>query len=388
MQETVPDAVFETADEVELIDIAARRAARAAAGGQGLRPGAGAPRDREFLPQGQPDRAARARAAHHRRPRRRGDARVPRRPRASAPPGRRASACWSRSAPTSRPSAWCAPASAWRRRCTPSGSWSTSRRRTCCACPRTSATGASRCCASPSRSAPRPVTLGGSSAGEELANYARTRNVTRILIGRPRRSLWRRLFRPSTYGELLAQHRGHRPACGRRRRRGGGAAQPVPRAQPRLPAGARSAGQRQGALAGLRLERGRGRRLHAARPGDDAGLRAGQRRDGLPARGGADRRALRPRAGGRDLGARRRLVRFLLRAAAAHVRGERHPVPAHLRDHARGGADHLQPHRQRAPAGERRRPPRAAHRAALRDEPRARGDARRAERWRASRCAT
>ena len=48
------------------------------------------------------------------------------------------------------------------------------------------------------------VTLGGSSAGEALANYARERNVTRIMIGRPRRPLWRRLFRPSTYGELLA----------------------------------------------------------------------------------------------------------------------------------------------------------------------------------------
>ena len=48
------------------------------------------------------------------------------------------------------------------------------------------------------------VTLGGSSVGEEIANYARTRNVTRIIIGRPRRALWRRLFRPSTYGELLA----------------------------------------------------------------------------------------------------------------------------------------------------------------------------------------
>jgi two-component system sensor histidine kinase KdpD len=52
------------------------------------------------------------------------------------------------------------------------------------------------------------VTLGGSSVGEELANYARTRNVTRILIGRPRRSLWRRLFRPSTYGELLSKTEG------------------------------------------------------------------------------------------------------------------------------------------------------------------------------------
>ena len=48
------------------------------------------------------------------------------------------------------------------------------------------------------------VTLGGPSAGEEIANYARERNVTRIVIGRPRRPLWRRLFRPSTYGELLA----------------------------------------------------------------------------------------------------------------------------------------------------------------------------------------
>jgi len=52
------------------------------------------------------------------------------------------------------------------------------------------------------------VTLGGSSVGEELANYARERNVTRVLIGRPRRALWRRLFRPSTYGELLARTEG------------------------------------------------------------------------------------------------------------------------------------------------------------------------------------
>jgi two-component system sensor histidine kinase KdpD len=52
------------------------------------------------------------------------------------------------------------------------------------------------------------VTLGGASAGEEIANYAHTRNVTRILIGRPRRSLWRRLFRASTYGELLARTKG------------------------------------------------------------------------------------------------------------------------------------------------------------------------------------
>jgi two-component system sensor histidine kinase KdpD len=48
------------------------------------------------------------------------------------------------------------------------------------------------------------VTLSGRTAGEALAEYARERNVTRIVIGRPRRPLWRRLFRASTYGELLA----------------------------------------------------------------------------------------------------------------------------------------------------------------------------------------
>ena len=48
------------------------------------------------------------------------------------------------------------------------------------------------------------VTLGGRSAGAAIADYARERNVTRIVIGRPRRPLWRRLFAPSTYGELLA----------------------------------------------------------------------------------------------------------------------------------------------------------------------------------------
>jgi two-component system, OmpR family, sensor histidine kinase KdpD len=52
------------------------------------------------------------------------------------------------------------------------------------------------------------VTLSGRSAGEALAEYARERNVTQVVIGRPRRPLWRRMFRPSTYGELLAQSEG------------------------------------------------------------------------------------------------------------------------------------------------------------------------------------
>src|ERR1700722_8016744 len=51
------------------------------------------------------------------------------------------------------------------------------------------------------------ITLGGSSASAELLEYARTRNVTRLLVGRPHRARWRRLLRPSTTDRLLAARR-------------------------------------------------------------------------------------------------------------------------------------------------------------------------------------
>jgi two-component system sensor histidine kinase KdpD len=51
------------------------------------------------------------------------------------------------------------------------------------------------------------ITLGGSSAGAELLQYARTRNVTRILIGTSNRPRWRRLLRPSTTDYLLEASR-------------------------------------------------------------------------------------------------------------------------------------------------------------------------------------
>lgn len=52
------------------------------------------------------------------------------------------------------------------------------------------------------------ITLGGSSAANELLEYAHTRNVTRLLIGRPRPGArWRRLFRPSTTEQLLSARR-------------------------------------------------------------------------------------------------------------------------------------------------------------------------------------
>ena len=92
VRETVPDAVFDKAYEVRAHRPAGRRAARAAARGQGLHPAAGGARRRELLPGGQPHRAARARAPPDRRAGRREDARLQGRRTASRSRGTPASA--------------------------------------------------------------------------------------------------------------------------------------------------------------------------------------------------------------------------------------------------------------------------------------------------------
>jgi two-component system sensor histidine kinase KdpD len=51
------------------------------------------------------------------------------------------------------------------------------------------------------------ITLGGSSAADELIEYARTRNVTRIIVGTPNRRRWQRLLRPSVTDRLLDARR-------------------------------------------------------------------------------------------------------------------------------------------------------------------------------------
>jgi len=51
------------------------------------------------------------------------------------------------------------------------------------------------------------ITLGGSSAAAELLEYARTRNATRLLVGRPNRPRWRRLLRPSVVDQVTAARR-------------------------------------------------------------------------------------------------------------------------------------------------------------------------------------
>jgi two-component system, OmpR family, sensor histidine kinase KdpD len=52
------------------------------------------------------------------------------------------------------------------------------------------------------------VTLDGPSAAAALGEYARLRNVTRIVVGEPKRAGWRRLFRQSTAIQLMKARRG------------------------------------------------------------------------------------------------------------------------------------------------------------------------------------
>jgi two-component system sensor histidine kinase KdpD len=52
------------------------------------------------------------------------------------------------------------------------------------------------------------VTLDGPSASEVLREYAQTRNATRVIVGAPKRHGWRALLRPSTATQLIRHARG------------------------------------------------------------------------------------------------------------------------------------------------------------------------------------
>ncbi|MFI4914864.1 MAG: DUF4118 domain-containing protein, partial [Steroidobacterales bacterium] len=52
-----------------------------------------------------------------------------------------------------------------------------------------------------------PITLGGRSAADEILEYGHARNVTRVLVGSPRRPGWSQLLKPSTTVQLLRTKR-------------------------------------------------------------------------------------------------------------------------------------------------------------------------------------
>jgi len=211
------------------------------------------------------------------------------------------------------------------------------------------------------------VTLGGASVAEEVLQYARTRNVTRIVVGRTTRSRWRARLSPTPIARMLEQQRdvdvfvvgSDEYSLARR-------SPLVARTETML--GERKSEKRRWLCVRCRHHGCRNR----DRLGDGAALRACEPDHGLPARGDDHRRSLRARSRGSSLRRRRGGVRFLLCPAAIHVRRVRRPVSVYLRDHADRVAGHRIPDRERTAAGARGRIPGTADIAPLRDEPRAR----------------
>ncbi len=208
------------------------------------------------------------------------------------------------------------------------------------------------------------VTLDGPSASAALCEYAQLRNITRIVVGEPRRFGLRALFRPSTATKLV--------------RAGGGfdlsvIARRGP-SSPGKPARCRGRGAppiQLGALLGRhrnhsRLHRGCRRHVPLFRVDQHRhGVSAGRHDCRLAARSGSRER----RGGGEHPG-----VRLLLCPAALLLRGVGFRICGHLRRHVGGGVDHRDAGGERPGSNQSGRCPRAPYRVAICDEPRARGD--------------
>jgi K+-sensing histidine kinase KdpD len=204
------------------------------------------------------------------------------------------------------------------------------------------------------------VTLDGPTAAAALIEYAQTRGATRIIVGAPKRRGWRALWRRSTATascrrqRLRRRHRGE-PGGAARRSAGRLPLPPTTRNAvrwKRYPRGCRD-------LGGLHGDRVR----HVPVP------RALESRDGVSARRRRGRAARRPTAVGADCGLERAVLRLLLRAAAFHLCGVGRAIPAHVRRHADDRARHRDVDGAGAPADARCGRTRASHGLAVCDEP-------------------
>ena len=325
VRETVPDSVFEQADEVELIDLPPDDLLQRLREGKVYVPDQAQEAARELLPQGQPDRAARAGPAA--RPPSASTRRCASTVRehaierivADAP-----SACWSASARARPRRGWCARPSAWPIGSAPSGSSPTSRRRPSSGCRPEARDGVIQTLRLAEQLGAETVTLSGATMSEEILAYARDRNVTKIVVGKPSGTLWQRDPAGLDRGRARAGQRRHRRLRHQRRARGrsrGGAARAgaaLPTDWARLRCGPPSSVGLATAVAWAHVPV----------------LRAVEPDHGLPARDRGRRHALRPRPVAARRRAQRGRLRLLLRAALLHLRGLRRPVPLHLRGDA------------------------------------------------------
>ena len=195
VNETLPDTFFESADEVELIDLPPDELLDSSARGQGLRAAAGRARAREFFPEGQPDRAARNGVAADCGPRRRADARIPRREvDRTGVGGGRAHRRWHRPGPVRRAtrSRREAPRRRYRR------ALARGVRRdaaACCACRRSERNRILGYLRLAEQLGAKTSVLSGSSVADELAAFAVANNATKLLIGPPPKQGWLRVAR-------------------------------------------------------------------------------------------------------------------------------------------------------------------------------------------------
>ncbi len=161
--------------------------------------------------------------------------------------------------------------------------------RRCCDFRSCSATAASRCCDWPSPSARETVTLDGPSAAATPRRSTRAmRHATRVIVGAPKRHGWRAWLRPSTATELMRRARGFDllliAASGQRAARGAPAAAAVRQHGGRAPRTATS-GPWPSSLLATVLAFAHVSALRAVQPGDD--LPAGRDR-GRACGSGAD----------------------------------------------------------------------------------------------------
>jgi two-component system sensor histidine kinase KdpD len=183
------------------------------------------------------------------------------------------------------------------------------------------------------------VTLRGEDAAAETVRYARKRNVTKIVVGKPAHPRWKDVLWPSFLDEMVRQSKeidvyaisGEPHVEGAARRK----------------------------LVPARVVRGR--RGGVGRRGGDRRLlvrlrarSAAGRRDGVPARRRARLDALRVRCLAPRGRLERRRVRLLLRPAVLQLRGLRSKVRADVRRDVPRRGDHQSPHHAHSRSGRRR----------------------------------
>ena len=200
-QETIPDAVVRRADQIELVDMAPEAIRRRMAHGNIY------PAERidaalgELLPHRESRRAARARAAVGRRPRRRRARSTTASATASTVPGRRASGSSSRSRAPPTASASCVARPAWPPARRATSSPSTCGRRT--GSPAAPPTGSSRQRELVEELGGTYREVVGADIGEALVATAHTLNATQIVLGATRRSRFTELTRGSVINRVI-----------------------------------------------------------------------------------------------------------------------------------------------------------------------------------------